>query len=133
MTIEIWLILALFVSTGINGVLIWFSREQSRQLSYVSQNLGDLVEIIANYREHLKKVYSLEMFYGDETLKQLMEHTNALVTILQQEYGDVTDLTDPLEVTFEKEGTNEEGINEEEAEEEEVQDVFYGGSRERNS
>jgi len=123
MTIEIWLIFALLLSTGANIVLVWFSKEQSKQLLYVSQNLGDLVELLANYKEHLRKVYGLEMFYGDETLKGLMDHTNALVTLIQQEYGDITQITDPLEVEFEKEE------NSAEEEEEQGQDVFYGGSR----
>ena len=112
------------VSLSINIIFLWFGREQSRQLSYVSQNLGDLVEMIANYREHLRKVYSLEMFYQDETLKALMRHTNALVALLQEEYSEVTHLTDPLEVLME------------EADEEEnkkKQDVFYGGTRTSDS
>jgi hypothetical protein len=127
MTIEIWLILALIISVTINAVLIWFSSEQSRQLFYVSQNLGDLVELISNYKEHLRKVYSLEMFYGDETLKLLMDHTNALVTLLQREYGEITYLTDPLEVIYEEEE------DEKEEDEKEKQDVFYGGTRTRDS
>tara|TARA_R110002110_G_scaffold183349_1_gene389978 strand:+ start:1135 stop:1518 length:384 start_codon:yes stop_codon:yes gene_type:complete len=127
MTIEFWLALALFLSVISNTFLIWFSREQSQQLSYVSQNLGDLVEMIANYREHLRKVYSLEMFYQDETLKALMEHTNALVALLQEEYGEVTYLTDPLEVTIEEES------DEEKQENKTKKDVFYGGTRTSNS
>ena len=127
MTIEIWLGLALVLSVTLNGFFLWFSREQSRRLSYVSQNLGDLVEMVGNYKEHLRKVYSLEMFYGDETLKMLMEHTNALVTILQEEYGEVTYITDPLEIEFIKEEDEKE--NEKSFEE----DVFYAGTRERNT
>ena len=86
MTIEVWLAIALVLSGSANALFFWFSREQSRRLSYVSQNLGDLVELIANYREHLRKVYSLEMFYQDETLKALMAHSNSLVAMLQEEY-----------------------------------------------
>lgn len=127
MTIEIWLGLALVLSVTLNGFFLWFSREQSRRLSYVSQNLGDLVEMVGNYKEHLRKVYSLEMFYGDETLKMLMEHTNALVTILQEEYGEVTYITDPLEIEFIKEEDEKE--NEKSFEE----DVLYAGTRERNT
>ena len=126
MTIEIWLIAALFISVGINIILVWFSKEQSRNLMYVSQNLGDLVDIISNYREHLRRVYSLEMFYGDETLKHLLDHTNAVVRILQQEYSEIIDITDPLEVEILEEEEIEEEKNEQE------QDVFYGGTRERN-
>jgi hypothetical protein len=128
MTIEIWLALTLSISLSINALLVWFSREQSQRLSYVSQNLGDLVEMIANYREHLRKVYSLEMFYGDETLKMLMEHTNALVSLLKEEYGDITDITEPLEVIIEEEEDAEEI-----QESQERQDVFYGGTRTGNS
>ena len=126
MTIEIWLGIALTLSLLVNGVLIWFSREQSQRLSYVSQNVGDLLELISNYQEHLKKVYSLEMFYGDETLKFLMEHTNALVTVIEQGYGDIAGITEPLEI---------EEIEEEDEETDEIQerkDVFYGGTRTSN-
>ena len=123
MTVEIWLIITLVLSVSVNLFFFWFSREQSRRLSYVSQNIGDLVELIANYREHLRKVYSLEMFYQDETLKALLAHSNALVTLLQQEYGDVTYLTEPLEIIIEEEDDEEKEKNNQR------KDVFYGGSR----
>lgn len=123
MTIKIWLIIALVMSIFINVFLIWFSREQSQRLTFVSQNLNDLVEILANYKEHLRKVYSLEMFYGDETLKFLMEHSVAVVEILETQYGEILDITDPIEVILE----------DEEIEEQKEQDVFYGGTRTGNT
>jgi len=125
MTIEIWLSITLFLSVVLNGFMIWFSREQSQRLTYVSQNLSDLVEIISNYKEHLRKVYSLEMFYGDETLKFLMDHTNAVVKLLEEQYGEVIYITDPLEVIIEDEQQDEE--------EEKEQDVFYAGTRTSNT
>lgn len=126
MTIEIWILVALAISVCVNIFFIWFSIEQSKRLSYVSQNLGDLVEMIATYREHLRKVYSLEMFYGDETLKLLMEHTRDLIAMLQEEYGDITYITEPLEIEILEE-------NNEEEERSFKEDVFYAGTRERNS
>jgi hypothetical protein len=128
MTTEIWLALALTISVGLNLLLIWFSKEQSRRLSYVSQNLGDLVELISDYGEHLKKVYSMEMFYGDQTLEFLMSHTRTMVELLQKEYGDITSITDPLETIIIEEESDEE--NEKEIE---GQNVFYAGSRRRDS
>ena len=128
MTIEIWLALALTISVGLNLLLIWFIKEQSRRLSYVSQNLGDLVELISDYGEHLKKVYSMEMFYGDQTLEFLMSHTRTMVELLQKEYGDITSITDPLETIIIEEESDEE--NEKEIE---GQNVFYAGSRRRDS
>ena len=127
MTVEVWLGLALVLSVLVNIVLVWFCREQSQRLMYVSQNIDDLLEMVQNYKEHLRKVYSLDMFYGDETLKFLMEHTNALVALLDREYGDVIDLTEPLEYTLGDE------LDEKEIEESEVKDVLYAGSRRRDN
>ena len=127
MTIEIWLGLALTISVGLNLLLIWFSREQSRRLSYVSQNLGDLVELISDYGEHLRRVYSMEMFYGDQTLEFLMEHTRSLISMIQKEYGDITSITEPLEVIIIEE--------EDEENEKEIQgeNVLYAGTRTSNN
>ena len=110
---------------GANVFLSWFAREQSQRLTYVSQNLNDLVEIISNYKEHLRKVYSLEMFYGDETLKYLMDHTSAVVQLLETEYGEIINITDPIEVITEDEEKSEE--------EQQEKDVFYGGTRTGNT
>ena len=44
------------------------------KLLFVSENLSDLVEIVKNYGNHLKQVYNLDMFYGDETLNALLQH-----------------------------------------------------------
>ena len=35
-------------------------------------------ESVDSFKEHLKKVYGLETFYGDQTLKSLLEHTKQL-------------------------------------------------------
>jgi len=127
MTVKIWLGIALLMSIAGNVFLFLFSREQSQRLSYFSQNLTDLVEMLVDYNSHLKKVYSLEMFYGDETLSYLLEHTRALSTMIEKDYSEVLYLTAPLEVAIEEEEELEE------KNEEQIQDVFYGGSRERNS
>lgn len=130
MTIEIWLMIALFVSVAINVFLIWFAREQSTRVTYVSQNIGDLVELISSYRDHLKAIYQLDTYYGDNNIKFLFDHTRSLITIIEQEYSDVTSLTDPLEVEFEEEADVEEKIEESKPYGE---NVFYAGSRERNT
>ena len=125
MTIEIWLVIALAVSLGANVVLYWFSREQARRLSIVSENISDLVEVVENYKEHLTKVYELDAFYGDETLAFLMEHTSALSNLLGVQYSDIITLTEEIEYETEETTESQENIKE--------QDVFYAGSRKRNS
>ena len=126
MTIEIWLGIALAVSCFANVSLMWFSRIQSVRLTYVSANIGDLIQMLVSYRAHLKKVYGMEMFYGDQTLSNLMDHTRAIIDIIEQDYGDITAILDPIEL-------DEIEQNEEESEEIEIEkDVLYAGTRERN-
>ena len=44
----------------------------------VSEELGDLKTLVLNFSNHISEVYQLEMFYGDETLKNLVEHAKSL-------------------------------------------------------
>ena len=125
MTIEIWLILFLITSIVVNAVLLWLLYAQSSRLYVISTNIDDLLTMIENYKNHLRKIYEMEMFYGDENLKFLLDHTASLVEILDSEYGDISYITDPLEIE-QREDKNAE-------EDEQEKDVFYAGTRERNS
>ena len=83
--------------------------------------------MINSFRGHLKAVYSLDAFYGDETLEGLMEHTKALNLLLEEQYGDIASLSE--EVEYE----NKEIEQDAEKEEEKEQHVLYAGSRRRDS
>ena len=111
-------------------MLVWLSAKQSRKLSYISENVNDLIDIVVNYKDHLKKIYEMEMFYGDETLEYLMDHTRSLVNILEEEYGDIIFIAEPLEIDYDKEQEIAEENQEETSQE---KDVFYAGSRKRDS
>ena len=126
MTIEIWLGIALIISLVFNAILYSFSKEQNRRLLIVSENIGDLVGLITNFRQHLKAVYQLESFYGDETLSFLLDHTRELSNLLGEQYGDVTSITEQIEYQIEEEEESEEENKKE-------QDVFYGGTRTGNT
>ena len=115
------------VSLIANIVLVRLASWQSRDLAIVSDNVGDLVEIIESYRGHLKSVYELDSFYGDETLKGLLEHTNAVRALLEQQYGDVMSITDPIEYEIGEEEDAEEESTEKE------KHVLYAGTRRRDN
>ncbi len=72
--LETTLILALIVSVFVNIGLVIYLRAVLLRLLYVSDELGDLQDMVNSFAGHLKKVYELEMFYGDQTLQALMEH-----------------------------------------------------------
>ena len=128
MEIKIILGLSLIASIVVNFILLRLSVWQSRELADISDGLGDLIEIITSYRNHLRDVYQLDSFYGDETLQGLMTHTNAVRALLEEQYGEVINITDPIE--YEIEEVNEDG--EEEIPEKEKH-VLYAGSRKRNN
>jgi len=128
MEIEIILGLTLIVSVIANVLLLRLSMWQSRELADISDNLGDLVEIITSYRNHLSDVYQLDSFYGDETLGGLMTHTNAVRALLEEQYGDVINITDPIEYEIEE---VKEDVEEESPEKE--KHVLYAGTRRRDS
>ena len=123
MNIEIWLA----ISLGINTVLYWLAKEQSIRLSIMADNAIDLMEMITGFQAHLKSVYSLDTFYGDETLKSLMEHVSSLSIILEDQYGDIASLAEPAEY----EETMEDQDDTEENQEE--KHVLYAGTRRRDS
>ena len=132
MEINIVLGLTLLVSAITNVMLFRLALWQSKDLTLVSDNIGDLVEIIENYKNHLRDVYQLEAFYGDESLESLMQHTNAIRTILEEQYGDVIAITTPIEYQINEEEENAENNAEEESTKKE-EHVLYAGSRRRDS
>ena len=51
-----------------------YARMAMVRLLAFSEELGDLQQMINAFANHAKGVYELEMFYGDETLKNLLDH-----------------------------------------------------------
>ena len=132
-SLQIGLIIGFVLSLSLNGLFFWYLRKTTGRLLFISENLNDLISIIGVYRKHLKALYEMEMFYGDEVLQNLIDHTNSLYDMLE-DYEDVVYLTEPL--TFID--NNEDDLNdsdEETFEREDLseKDVLYAGSRRRNS
>ena len=72
--LEIILTLILTLSTIANIGLFVYVRNVLSRLLFVSDELGDLQDMINNFAKHISEVYNLEMFYGDQTLQSLMDH-----------------------------------------------------------
>ena len=130
MTITNWLIIALLLSIIINFLALWYITKLLAKVLFVSQNLTDLVDLLSTYRNHLKRIYSLDMFHGDETIKFLIQHTNSLLDVLE-DYSDIYLMTEPIALDEEdeesyddEEETGPSPVNEE--------NVFYGGTRSGN-
>jgi len=123
-----WLVIALIASITANFFAFWYIRKVLGKLMFVGENLGDLVQLIAAYEKHLKGIYNLEQYYGDEDIKYLISHTTSLVRVLK-EYEDVYSITTPSEEAEEEQEETEQDaetpINQE--------NVFYAGTRTSNN
>ena len=121
--------IVLTISLVFNGLMYWYSRQLTQKLSFIYDNIGDVSELITNYRAHLKSVYSMEMFYGDETLKFLIDHTRSISDVLE-------DYEDPeffVEEFVEEDAPQQEELNNAETPQIQQENVFYAGTRRRDS
>ena len=76
----IWLVVGfLVISIIINILLVWYIIGLLRKLIFVADSIGDFLGVIAEYQIHLESLYEMEMFYGDETLRGLIDHTSFIV------------------------------------------------------
>ena len=87
------LIIGLTISVTLNILLIWYLRKVSEKLMFVSDAIGGLFDSVDVYREHIQSIYELEVYYGDETLQNMITHTKELYEELEQFEG-VYSLTD---------------------------------------
>mgnify|MGYP003146416017 FL=1 len=111
--LEIILIAITTLSVLFNILISGYTRKAITELLSISEELGDIQEMVNSFANHVKGVYEMEMFYGDETLNSLMEHAISFNNQLQTfEYvyslTTVEEGTDIDEPTTTEPGNNEE-------------------------
>jgi|TARA_Y100000310_G_scaffold138620_1_gene137617 hypothetical protein len=72
--LDIILSAILTLSAILNIGLLVYARAAIIRIVAVSEELGDLQRMVDSFAHHLKAVYELDSFYGDETLRRLLEH-----------------------------------------------------------
>ena len=82
--LEIILSLILLLSLGINAMLFMYSRNVAQKLVMISEEIDDLRAAVGGFAAHVKKVYELEAFYGDQTLQALMDHARSFREYLDE-------------------------------------------------
>ena len=71
------LLLSIFltVSVFLNITLLWYVRKLLVQTWDILADREVASGELRHYSDHLSSIYEMEMFYGDETLQGLMDHT----------------------------------------------------------
>ena len=99
----ILLSIILTVSVAINVVLGWYLFRLLKRFLFLSDNLDDLFEQLDGYTLHIENVHSLETFYGEPVLQNLMNHSKEVVDYVDDFRNDFDDTKDVLEDDEEQE------------------------------
>ena len=75
--LEIILSAMLALSVIFNIGIFIYARAAVIRLLSVSEELGDLQQMVESFTTHLDAIYNLEMFYGDQTLEHLLNHARS--------------------------------------------------------
>ena len=92
--LHIILFLISIISLGICAVLVTYIRRKLIPVFVSSEESAELFIRLSTYGDHLKSVYNLPTFYGDDTLQSLLEHTKNLFGYLQR-YENIYSFTQP--------------------------------------
>ena len=128
MTINAALMIALLTSLSGNLIGFYYLRDLLGRLGWLTQNLANLSELVRGFQKHIRGVYELEKFYGDNDIKRLVSHTNDLIEVLD-DYLDVGLDSELIEEEELGDLTNKDNLNDTTQEKKEDQkNVFYSDS-----
>ena len=75
--LEIILSSILTLSIMFNVGVFVYARSAVLRLLWVAEELGDLQRMVTSFSNHIQAVYETDTFYGDETLRGLVEHARS--------------------------------------------------------
>lgn len=73
----IWLFL--FLSVVLNAFCLWYIFNMLRLNALIFENVRLIKERIVLFNNHVSKIYSMETYYGDDTIKSMIDHSKELV------------------------------------------------------
>ena len=82
--IESLAIVGTIIFIGLFFGSIWFNIFLIRKLLYFNENFDQIDLSVDNFTKHLEELYDLPMFYGDENLEKLLEHSRELRRDLEE-------------------------------------------------
>jgi len=64
----------LALSVSFNVLMIWYATKLLGTMRFVQENAEAIQVISEDFKEHLDAVNQMEMYFGDETLSELLKH-----------------------------------------------------------
>ena len=69
------MLISLIVAVLLDVVLLFYCRYLITSLNDLAQTLQDMSTIFGGFKSHVEMLHETEMFYGDESLQNLIEHS----------------------------------------------------------
>jgi len=69
----------LFLSAGVNVVAFLYIKSMLQEMQEANNDLLEMSASMNKFSDHIEKIYSMETFYGDVVLQELMEHSQYVV------------------------------------------------------
>jgi len=93
----------LFLSIAINVLLGWYMVRLLKRFLFLSDNFDDLFDQLDGYTSHVANVHSLETFYGEPVLQNLMNHSRGVVEYIDNFRNSFDDTKEILELDEDEE------------------------------
>lgn len=74
----------LIISVLVNVLFVFYARWLIQIIRTKEEEVTVVSSLIFDYVSHLSAVHEMEMFYGDQTLKSLIDHGKDLVTKIEE-------------------------------------------------
>ena len=71
------------LSVALNIFVLFYVRWLLSSLAAINTDIENVSDLIRDFETHVKSLHEMEMFYGDQTLKSLMDHSNMLIEALE--------------------------------------------------
>ena len=71
-------------SVSINVLLFWYIRRLIDRSSLVLEATNEVFDSLDDFSAHMEHIYELPLFYGDETLKALLQHSREMVQEMKE-------------------------------------------------
>ena len=96
----------LTLSVSLNILMFWYATKLLGTVRFIQENAEAIQVISEDFKQHLNEVNQMEMYYGDETLSELLKHATHVST-------QISTLNEIMEIQDEEEAAEDVNKDEE--------------------
>ena len=86
----------LTLSVSLNVLMIWYATKLLGTMRFIQENAEAIQVISEDFKQHLDAVNQMEMYFGDETLSELLKHAEHVSTQIST-LGEMMEIQDEAE------------------------------------